>query len=128
MTSDRLRQPSEPLFHCCRCPSRNSTASTVGDSISHLRIGLCQRYAMPAGVTDHTLEWRELVLKRIFPAVSLGFNTLSTAVWIAQEVPAPSGGSVHSAPSGAPATMAVSPANGQKRPVQKGHSHMGQDS
>src|SRR5690242_9114377 len=49
MKSDRLRQPSAPFFHCCRCPSRNSTASTACDSISHLRIGPCQPYAMAPG-------------------------------------------------------------------------------
>ena len=50
-------------------------------------------------------------------------HTLSTAVWIAQEVPAPSGSSVHRSPSGAPARMVDSPANGQKRPVHNGHTH-----
>ena len=54
------------------------------------------------------------------------FHTLSTAVWIAQE--SSRSERLHpstDAPSGAPATMADSPANGQKRPVHKGHTHRG---
>ena len=50
-------------------------------------------------------------------------HTLSTACGSVQEVAARSASSSPDTPSGAPATMSVSPANGQKRPVHKRHSH-----
>src|SRR4051794_20503791 len=65
------------------------------------------------------------VLKRSPPPSRSALTRCPLRCGLRRKFPLRAAGSVHSAPSGAPATMAVSPEKGKKRPVKKGHSHRG---